>query len=261
MMLKKNAQISVFVIIAIIAVIIGTFIIFTQSDDSSTQTIDTSTRDSQDLSSIQQDIEKCTEIATKNTILFNLRQGGFTHVPNQFVTHNALQIPLYVVQSVEDIPTLDVLEEELDLSLHEEFFLCLQNFTSYKDAGFQVSFNDVNFSTDFIENRIDTNTTFPITIVDPDKKSISLDFFTTQTSFDVVSKFNIISEFLEYHRNDPNSIPLSYLNELSQTYDFRYELLPQNNQTIIYSFQFNELNTNEESEFNFAIMYDWEVSQ
>ncbi|MFP4402613.1 MAG: hypothetical protein ACLFPL_05295 [Candidatus Nanoarchaeia archaeon] len=261
----KNSQISIFVIISVIVLILGIFSYAMLNNSGNLSLFETTTTqpkliDNRQIN-IQNNIETCLSLVVDEQFDFNLLSGGYYELPPLFAYDVYLTVPFYVYNGEERIPSLSVLEEQLALAIEDNIEYCIDNLNIYNE-----SYDTINVSNDYdvgvevfeevLVATMSTDISFSNTNLNGDLvESFNLNEFRIEERSDLLEKYYLITEFIELHNGDFSKIPISGLNMLGYENDFTYEMKPQNADIIIYNFIFEEdLSI---SEYQFAINYNW----
>lgn len=254
---NKNSQISVFVLITAIILILGVVIFISQSEEFNIIEDNSITKTNSKVSTISEYVALCLENSTEKSIIENLKQGGYKNVPNQYIPYFNSQIPIYLQYENLQIPTISVIENELENSIEEPFLKCINDFNTFKSNGYNITYTNPSFDVVILNDTIQTNTFFPLNIIEnSNSNTLNIEQFNSNLEFNFSRYYDLVTKFVNYNfDNEINAIPTSYLNEISYKNDFLYVVSPQNSEMIVYSFTFNEDEDNYLN-YQFAIMYN-----
>lgn len=259
---QLKGQISVFIILITIILILGVVLFLFQNENveliqnQNLENVFNSESNSK-ISTISDYVEFCLLNSTQISILENLKQGGFENVPNYYIPYLSYQIPIYLEYQIKHIPSISVIERELENSMLEPFTLCIDDFNTFKSAQYNISYSSPSFQSSIENDSIISQANFPLSIIESSQSNtLNINEFESELQSDILNYYNIIEDFINYNLdNNIKGIPTIHLNIISYKYNFTYEVLPQNSEIIVYNFVFDNSIDNYIN-YQFAVMYN-----
>lgn len=251
-----KSQISLFVIISALILILGIGIVLFNNESSiieSNFNLETNSK----IGTITSFVEFCLENVTEIQIKKNLKQGGFQTTPNHYIPYNIYQVSIYLQYEQKQIPKISIIESELENSLKTPFIQCLNDFKQFEDVGYSITYNEPIFSVNFSTGKIISTLDFPVSIIQNNSQEIlNLNSFQSEVDLDILNFYSIINDFIDYNIDkEIKGIPTSHLNQISLKKNFTFEVAPQNSEIIVYNFIFDD-SIDSFLNYQFAIMYN-----
>ena len=231
-----------FIIIGIIAVIlIFTLIAFSFSDNFKADLSNPFVKQAYNS------VEECIKKSTRNSIYFNLLQGGYYHVPKPKVEYYPIKISVYWDKKESYLPPIGKIEKELSLSVRDNLKDCL----SYYDHG------EIKVNAKISEDSIIFDLIIPIKI-ETENRVVEFSDFEERIGIDFYEKYNYVSSFLEIQKKKPSYFPIGYLTNLAYENEFEFEILEIDSDTKIVTLVLNPIDDRGNVAYNFALEYDEE---
>jgi len=177
----KRSQISIFIIIAILLVV-AVGIIFLARNSLKPEPIIPPVG----VENIGDFVTNCLKLTSENGIIFIGRQGGYYIVPspnmpytgndsgpqppispqNYFTELGSIVVPYYWDgNSLVNMPSnLTIIESQLSLYVQGNLDNCLNNFTIFKQKGFNVEKGVINASVRILDEKVIVSLDYPVTI-------------------------------------------------------------------------------------------------
>lgn len=258
-----RAQISIFIVISILILFIGTYLVFFINqgeqnliEQEQSTNLDSSTQE------IKETIQGCLQLGIEEQLRLNLLTGGYYDIPSIYVYDTYLTVPFYVHNSVRNSASIPELEEQLELALNDNLKYCVNNLEEYEIRFESIYVGEFNTDITITNDKILSELIVPISLKEIDSQnSINLEKFETQVPSKVENRYNLVQEFINLHEGNYENIPISDLSLLAYQNNFTYEMNPQNSNIIIYSFIFENPLRQEDTVYQFAINYNWEEEQ
>jgi len=159
-MLNKNAQLTIFIIIAILIIaVIVLFFAFRSGIQREKPT-------SPEIAPIKNFVEECIYNVGEDALYFIGLHGGY-YVPNKFST--SLGIPYYIKDNKTLMPAKENIELEISKYVDEALLLCAGNFSEFNN--FQIAQGKPKTSAKIFDERVILNVNYPLTIIREEEKS------------------------------------------------------------------------------------------
>tara|TARA_Y100000034_G_scaffold48575_1_gene59986 strand:- start:5 stop:1024 length:1020 start_codon:yes stop_codon:yes gene_type:complete len=223
---NKSSQISVFIIIGILIIIIAGFIfVLTRGDEQITP--EDQFLILEDKSSIiRNNIETCLSNELKSAMEFISLQGGYVYKPQLGLERQNYNIAYNYYLGVNLLPSFDEIQtEEISPYIKENLPKCLQEF----DIQQYVSYDEIDITTNIEDDYVQVNLVSPIILSVLDQKKTFNDFSVKQeTNLGIL--LDTSYDIIEHIKQDPNWIDIGYLESL----DLEVEVIHIDDKTIVY---------------------------
>ena len=240
-MINKRGQVTIFIIIAII--IVGAVAAFF------------ALRDSLNIGGIPASVEpihtnilSCLEETTEEGLDYLALQGGYYEVPKAIsISYFTEDIPYYYLNSKKYIPSIEIVEEELENYIHNYLSNCLE-FDSFREQGYEVNEGDLLVSVNIREDKIRTKLDYPLTITKGESTK-RLREFEILTDSNLERLLEVSEEVVDSYSKKPGFVCLTCIEEISV-----------NNEVQIISAPFSKILTDEEAIFFSISSYEDELN-
>lgn len=243
---RLKAQISIFIIIAIIIVaIIAVFFIAGNSLKLSGGNVDPTAAPVYSL------VDSCGKQTLEDAIYYIGQSGGYFNIPNE-TTETGISYYFYNEKNI--MPSKEKVETEISSYINNMMFLCTKDFSDFPDL--QIKEDAITSKVDIEDDYVKVDINYPITIT-KDKKTYSIKNF-DDIKFPVrlgviysVANMSIAEQLLH-----PKQICISCVNNLAVEKNLYIEINEYDNQTDIFTIiDKNSTVLNESYRFNFANQY------
>lgn len=248
----KKAQISIFVIVGVILVLLSflAYSYFSDDNESNTETVLTQSAN-QDISDLKNYVEDCLYKTAESAILFNAIHGGIYDIQNNQLTVNLNDTEMYVVKGESSYPTLTDLELDLGKFVDRRIDLCLDNFKPFRER-YNLDYGSPKTEVN-IGEKVFFTLKYPLTVTS-DSSKLTEDTFLVSLPYSYRLAYDSAVEISEIQTNTDSKyfFELGNLHMLSLDNNFAYEVNPIGNNTYIVAMVFGE---NEDTEliFNFGM--------
>lgn len=258
-----RAQISIFIVISILVLFIGTYLVFFINqgeqnliEQKQNTNLDSSTQE------IKETVESCLQLGTEEQLRFNLLTGGYYEIPPIYVYDTYLTVPFYVHNSIRNSPSIAKLEEQLEIALDNSLQNCVNDLEEYENQFEFITIGEYNSKITITSDKILSELDLPISLKQKESENaLNLNRFNVEVPSEIESRYELVQEYINIHEGDFTQIPVSDLNMLAYQNNFTFEMKPQNANVIIYSFIFDEELKQEDTVYQFAINYNWEEEE
>ena len=247
-MSHKRGQIGIFLIIAVLILAAGSLYFFYSPKSREAAT----TTGFEDVGNF---INTCLKDSAEEGIYFISLQGGYYNAPEESLPFVFIQIPYYWHLGNGKMPEKETIEMELSRFIGDAFQLCVNNFTAFREIGYDVEYENPSVSSKIAENNVLVGANFPVKI---NSKTGSKEFnnFNSIIDINLNKKYNYAKQIIEEQKKDANTIPLGFLAELAYDSNFTFEYVYMGDGDVIYSLIFNESLGNVLI-YAFAAKYSW----
>jgi len=234
--MKKKAQVTIFIIIAIILIAAVSLYFIFRDDLSSEGEL------SPDIEEIYLFVEECLEDVSED-VIYTVGQGGGYHFPPKLSTDSG--IAYYYSNGENYMPSEKQIEEEISYFVSSKLFFCVRNFVDFPE--FEITQREIKTKTEIKDEEVILEVEYPIRIIKGDKTTLIEDFevkipVRLGVVYDSVSGF--IAEGVE------DGICLSCLLNISETNDLYVDMFDYDDETVIFIFK------DENSELN-DVAFEW----
>jgi len=246
-MVNKKGQVTIFIVIAVLLVVaIGIIFVVRNSLKPGETTPPAGTEN------IQGFVEQCLKNTAEDGIIFIGRQGGYYAPPSSisytgndsdsdkkyFTELGNINVSYY---SSTDMPTLATIEEELSNYVEGNINKCLNDFSIFKQKGFEVQNGTMSVSVRILDEKVVVFLDYPVTITKGDftqqKTVYSVDvpirlgliYTLTQTIIQSGCQLVWINNLVELSLYDSCFTPLS-----RDEYNFRKSMLIYPGNTVLF---------------------------
>mgnify|MGYP005626409715 CR=1 FL=1 len=225
----RRAQVSLFMIIGLVILVIAFFLIYIQSLqyenlDIIDEEIDVDTK------SIELFVGECITNVALEGIYDNSLTGGYFLLPEHSTTELYDNLPYYYDFGNSFLPSDEILASEVAYYVDVMLDLCLDDFTYFKDQGYEISFEAPNSNALLDPNKLTINTNMPITLTSIDKTTQVSNF---QVEVDAKQFYENILVSREIVETIDKGICLTCFSSLATEYDLFVGTIPYNDSIII----------------------------
>ncbi len=234
---KRKGQITIFIIVAILLVaVIASFFLIQNNIFSSGGAKE----------NIPDYVDGCLQDSLMEAIYFNALQGGyFVAIPDLYslspkhaVAYENLYIPVYWNLGNPEVPSLEDLQDQINLAVGFRMEDCLKNFTNFKKQGYEIKTDGIqNIEVITTEKETKVILDFPIFVTKADETNEYKEF-SKSTDFNLVEKYEIVKKAIELQKLTPNDIPIVQFSELAFDKGFKFETIDLGDNTFLHSFTF-----------------------
>lgn len=252
-MIKKRGQISIFIIFAIILLFMAIFY-FSRGyeSDNVNQVIQVPL----DIQPVKLFIDQCLKQTVKNTEDRIGLQGGYYFVPVSSLKTIYSDVPYYFYKGDLLIPAIELIEMEFSDFLFENFDDCSQGFEMFKQQGFLIDEQQMNFRTKIDDNGIHVNLFLPITIQKGSSISRVSDF-KYEDDLRFLQIYNIAKSISLEIKKDPKGIDITQLLALQKSYKIKIDFInPEPFKTLFVMRDFKSRTEENPYMYLFAVYFD-----
>jgi len=215
---NKKAQVTIFIIIAI--VIVGAIILFFTFKDDIGKTFGS---ENEALSSF---VENCIEKTGKDAIYNIGQKGGYFYSP-KLSTSNG--IPYYYYEGDNEMHSKEEVEKEISTYLNEMLTFCTGQFEDF--PGLNITSGEVNTKTTIESDKIMLDVTFPLTVISNNKNYIIENFNKVEILIRVDLIYDSIEELIKGQLGKEN-ICLSCITKIALKNDLKIDMTGAENATF-----------------------------
>ncbi len=222
-MVNKNAQITIFIILAILVIaIVALFFVFRDK-------ILIEKPVSPEIAPIKNFVEECIYDTGESALYFIGLHGGY-YLPSKFST--PLGIPYYAKNNQSLMPSKEDIELEISKYINEALPLCAGNFTEFQE--FQITKGEPKTQTLILDNEVILDVEYPLTIIKDEEKSRIKKFENIKIPVRLGIIYNASSFIVNEHIKNNGEICMSCLLDLQEKDELSIMIRDEEN-TIIYN--------------------------
>lgn len=247
----KKGQVTIFIIITIIVVaLVILFFIF--KDSIINEKIPTS------LQPIHAGILSCLEEASQKAIIQIASQGGYYKIlDGKGIIYFTQELPYYYIDSQENIPEIDTIENEMSKFVSENLNECIDR-EELNKTGAQIMNSKIIISSFIDQEKINFKLLEPIVIR---KGELSFEFEKEIEIYSDFAKFYEVSkEIVKDYEENPGYVCITCLDELSKSYDVQILANPFPEENIfgraLFFFFISDLDDNSENKLEWVFIVE-----
>jgi hypothetical protein len=253
-MLFKRGQITVFVILGIL--VLGLIIAFFVLRDNSTLEELENNDPNVKSSPLKIFIDDCLEKKANEAVYLTALQGGYYNTPLPYENVSQIFIPLYWQNNQSYFPTKDVVEEEMFNYVKDNLPICLNDFTSFKDRGYEINVGEIKGEATISNRGVLFDVKYPLYIKNADTET-NLDSFSVNIQTEYNNFYNYASLIVEEQKRTPNSLPLGFITSLASKNNFTFDAVSIDENNVVIFLKSNNQNDEFPLVYSFINKYDW----
>lgn len=256
---EKRGQISIFIILGIIILVVISLAIafFSPKIKNLSQTEQTPAEEAEP---VRLYVENCLQNSLIEGIHKTFSQGGYFEYPANLalLEKNSIKIPYYFISQDYFFPALETIEEETSNAAEYYFNGCIGNFAQFQSMGYKIQSSSPQIKIDFEEKNIIANLNFPLEI-QSNEKTVSINNFLSQIQFGFPKHYNLIKEYLIKQKEEPESFLIGTIANFSvnNNFIFSFEQGGQMGKSVAVDFNYGKILKKEPLIFSFALDYNW----
>lgn len=190
--MNKRGQVTLFIIIAILIVAVGIAGYFIYQNYQKVK----QERMAEEIAPIKAYVEDCLRKTTIDALEFVGLQGGYYVIKGPFIIYQTSALPLYLENGRKNVPTKEIVEQEISDYIINEIKNCVNNFTAYEERGFEVSEGNLAIYTALESSKVTVKMEYFLTITTPTVRTTIKDF-DFQIKTNIYDLYNVAGEFVE----------------------------------------------------------------
>lgn len=260
--MKRNAQISIFLIIGVILVVFSLFIISLNSDNKISvlggdNSVDLNTEKIQ----VDDIINACLEQSYINAFYYLGTKGmlSLDEKSSLIFNNNSNDYLTFYYDDKKQIPDLDLIEESLEKEISKNFLSCFNHTIVGYDFEFEFDEKDIRTEVKIQSNQIRINLNLPISITDFNYEKFYMDEFTYISKYNFIEKYNLVSDFVDFEIQNLNLFNIGNLINYAKENNFSYEFEYVSSDIIKFTFIFTDFVKEKPFKYSFLIKYYWGI--
>ena len=253
--MKKRGQITVFMIVGIlILLIVALTLFFTRNISEEEQDLELSESAPIETGALKMFVESCLRKTSYDAIYYNYINGGF-YKPQFITLYNQWAVPYYYYLGDGYIPLETQIEEGLQQYIENNILYCLNNFTDIKD--FNTVVKDLPLAkVNIKQNQVDFSLNLPLEVSRGDTiKEISQ--FSVELEVPLKEVNEILISIINEQEKSSDEVMLDYLSRLAVEKEFTTKLFYEVDE-VVYILTFDQIDLLGRNLITqFAVKYDW----
>lgn len=244
-MKTKKAQITIFVILAIV-VVTGLLLFFLARDNFNLLGVNSEIRP------IHNFVQECVKKTANDAIYHIGETGGYFISPNNSLENN---VNIYFDVGENLVPSLETIEKEITKYMDSMLFFCVKNFISFPD--FEIEQGGIKNEVKIEEGKVVFNIDYPLSIKKGDS-TYSIDKFDLEINSRLFTIQKATNQLTEYQKETPEALCLSCIEEVSADNDLYIIMMNYGYDGDVVIFEIIDINSkinNEDYRFYFANRY------
>ena len=231
----KKGQITIFILVGIVLLVAVGFLLYYQSYSIAKSDVNSIFSFGLDVNPIQNYIENCLSITADEGLGYIGEQGGYYKLDDVPSTNSAIyNTSYYFFLGRGLMPSRSDIEGELSDYIEDYLLLCLQNFSTFKEQGWEIESGDIKSSVKLNGDNVRVLLDMPLTVKKGEQQK-KVSRFIADSQNDFMRMFNTASVLVEQQMFDPDNICLSCIFDEADKNGYIIELYDLNNDTIIFS--------------------------
>ncbi len=240
----KRGQISIFVIIGILIIVVVGIWFGVRSGIFEKEKVNP------EVQPIYSFVEDCLKKTGYEAIDYTSKKGGYFVSPNLSLDNG---IPYYLYEGKNLMPSKEKFEEQISLYIEDSLIFCINGFIDFPD--FEVEFQDLKTETKILDENVEIKLNYPLSILKGENsytfKNFEVDI-PVRLGIVYSSAFDIILNQMDI----PDSVDIFLINEVGLINDVDINLLDYDDRVVILTIVDKNSKINEDDLiFNFANKY------
>ncbi|MBD3312890.1 hypothetical protein GF345_00450 [Candidatus Woesearchaeota archaeon] len=260
-MTTKRGQVTVFIIIGIILlIIIGAVFYFVRTGSQ----VDVSDEVVIDTSSLQNFVASCAKQTAQDAVVYTGERGGlFTGLSDvlpyssEYHIYEGIAIPYYYYEGQNTALSEADITNALNTYMQTYLSECTSGFEVFRQQGYDVNEGEIVSNAIITEESVLFDIEYPITLR-RDGSSQTEDRFSTEVSTDVRNSIEAVYDYLDAQEGNPNAFRLQHLVDICWENSLRFDAVDRGNGNVVVTLvDDNSLVKGNPFQFSFAVKYDW----
>lgn len=245
--MERKAQVSIFIIIAIVLVVLSASylrVYFSQSINN----VDI------EVKPIYNFIDLCIKDTGEDAIIIIGKNGGYSSVNNLFTVDGN---PYYIFNNENFMPSLDVVENELSLYIQKNIWDCFGNFSQFKS--FDIRVGKINVKTKIYDNDVLYKSVIPVKI-----KKGERNFEFSEFESIIYARLGIIYKGIQTYMAEQmkykKEVCISCIDSIANKNNLYFELKDYDHETILFTI-FDNNTKIKGSEYSYSFANNYEIKE
>ncbi len=242
--MSRKAQITFMILIAVLIVIIAALIIYAAGfmNENAIGPL------AFDKASIENYINNCIKGTAENGLKLLGKHGSIA--PDYYLDTPYLSIQYYFYDNQNKMPSIEKMQNELELYMNENLGACLKDFEDFKKQGWNVEKGGISSKAGINEQDVSFEINFPVKVSFGDN-AISFEKFASRLNVRLKYIYNLIFAIIDFNARHQKSIDRTALSN----YNVNITVLPYGNSMAYVIDDSESLVANSPYRFNFALRF------
>ncbi len=260
--LAKKGQISIFLIVGLIVIIIGSVYLYIENVDKIKINDEVDSALSVSIvNEVRNLVESCLKIKAVESLKMLGRQGGYIHSPYQGMDYLNRIVPYYFLPdygaySLDLVPSIQSMENEVSGYVLAAFPSCVGRFDYFSERGVSIEAGSPEIVSRINADSFSINLNYPLKGNIGKGEFLMEDFFVEVPSVHIFAMRNASIGIIGSYLQDPASVCISCLLEIGESSKLSVEFIEYLNNTLIFELRDFNNSIAEVYNFTFAIRHD-----
>jgi hypothetical protein len=222
----KRGQVTIFIIVAVIIVVIGAAILiarYSQSKEELSKEYFVQKGIEPSLKNIQEFSLDCLEENANDALELIGIQGGYYKQPQYYYDLEWAFVPYYYHEGLFLMPSQQTIEQQLSLYIDEHLPSCIEDIT-FKN--FQLSYAQPKTTTSIEQKKVTFTTQLPLSIDNNGKTSVfELEAHPVSVESSLFDIIKVASYITDSHKEDPAFMCINCITQLSKEKDLYVDFI------------------------------------
>ena len=210
--MHKKAQVTIFIVIGIVILIVLGLVFYFSSDDAEKRLF---TDTDEEVVAVQNFIEQCLDAVAVPGVYLLAAQGGFIYLPEDHLQGDFGNVAYSYSFGENKLIAKNSMAEQLNQYIMSTFPGCINNFESFE--GVPITANQPKASVTIQSTYIQVNLQYQVKV-----KDTTLDIFTKEISLPLGAMHGVAFQIIQEQAQNPDWIDLTGLQE----YDYDVSVIP-----------------------------------
>ena len=203
-------------------------------------------------------VENCFQEVSKEAMVYVSLQGGYFYVIGDYNDQIIANIPYYFDYGEENVPTKEMIEQEMGNYIVRKLPVCFADFAIFKDQGLIVEEPEEMVVTVDLNSTSSFELYYPLSIAQEDSITTLDEIYMYDIAIDFNNVYSILTEIVEEQELNPNYVPIGFISASAKQNNYEFELSYLDDDVVVYSLVFDRyLIDLENYVFIFGARYNW----
>ena len=249
-MILKRAQVSLFVVIGVILLIIASFSYILSIDNTK---VSKNTVGNYNADPIKLLVESCISNRIEQGVFLNSYSGGYYDIYRYDGAN--ITAPYLFYNNNSYMPSLSTVEKGIASYINDTIGSCLDSSLALNYTNISIDKRSMDFKVTITEHGIDASAAIPI-IIRSSGREIQLKDFSVSTPIPYKKVYDSASSILSMMKDDPTVIPVSQIQEFALEKGFFFNMANLDNGTLLNNLEFDKFYDGRKLVFAYAVKYD-----
>lgn len=225
--MNNKGQVTVFIIIGLIVVVIAGLLLYVNSMQRDDQQLVDTLELPLEIQPIHNYVSTCIkDTATRGLYLLAI-QGGYINLPSEYLSADYSDVGYSYYYEGSSLVTKEEMESQLEQFINENVPECV-DFSIFSE--YEITNSEIEANVDILPNNVIFDLDYPITAKQGDKVT-ELSLFREEIPLRLGYLHTILASIVDKTLDDPDWIDLTYLS----SFDLKIDVLPYNESVLVYS--------------------------